>query len=87
MLNRYRDVFSENKFDMGRTHLVDTGDHRPIRQGLWRHPWARLDIIDDQVSDLVKNDCVEPAASPWAFNVVLVWKNTDHTGYAWTTEP
>ena len=42
MLNHYGDVFSENKFDMGRTHLVehtiDTGAHRPIRQGLRRHP-------------------------------------------------
>ena len=78
MLDRFGDVFSENKFDMGRTHLVehtiDTGEHRPIRQGLRRHPRAHLDVIDHQVSDLLKNDFIEPAASPWASNVVLVRK-------------
>ena len=70
-------MFSENKFDMGRTHLVehtiDTGGHRPIHQGLWRHPRAHLDIIDSQVSDLLKNDFTEPAASPWASNVEEGW--------------
>ena len=64
MLDRYGDVFLENKFDMGRTHLVehtiDTGDHRPIHQGLRRHPRAHLDIIDGHVSDLIQNDFIEP---------------------------
>jgi len=65
---------------MGRTslveHHIDTGDNRPIRQGLRRHPIAHLDEIDRQVEEL----CVEillnlqPAASPWVSNVVLVRK-------------
>ena len=64
---------------MGRTylveHVIDTGDHRPIRQGLRRHPIAHLDAIDQQVDDLLqRNDFIEPAASPWASNVVLVRK-------------
>jgi len=75
------DVFSENKFDMGRTHLVkhtiDTRAHRPNRQGIRRHPRAHLDIIDEQVDDLQRNDFVEPAASSWASNVVLVKKKKD----------
>jgi len=33
-----------------------------------------LDVIDEQVSELVKNNFVEPAASRWASNVVLVRK-------------
>jgi hypothetical protein len=53
---------------MGRTSLVehstDTGDHRPIRQGLWRHPMAHLTMIDEQVNEMLRNDLVEPAASP-----------------------
>ena len=55
-------------------HTIDTGDHRLIHQGLRRHLRAHLDIIDSQVSDLLKNDFIEPAASPWASNVVLVRK-------------
>ena len=40
----YDGVFSRGPFDMGRTTLVeqtiDTGNHRPIRQALRRHPIA-----------------------------------------------
>ena len=63
---------------MGRTtlveHPIDTGSQRPIRQGLRRHPTAHLETIDRQVDELIQNDFVEPAASPWASNVVLVRK-------------
>ena len=78
LLRDYDDIFSKSTYDMGRTHLVehsiDTGDHRPIRQPLRRHPMAHLDEIDQQVNDLLENDFIEPAASPWAANIVLVRK-------------
>ena len=35
---------------------------------------AHLDEIDQRVNDLFENDFIEPAASPWAANVVLVRK-------------
>ena len=58
LLDTYGDVFSENKFDMGRTklvvHTIDTGGNRPICQSLRRHPHAHLDIIDEQVTELKK---------------------------------
>jgi len=53
---------------------IDTGNNRPIRQALRRHPRAHLDIIDQQVNELLENGFIEPAASPWASNVVLVRK-------------
>ena len=31
-----------------------------------------MEVIDEQVDELIRNDFVEPAASPWASNVVLV---------------
>ena len=78
LLGRYDDVFSHGTFDMGRTslveHTIDTGSQRPIRQGLRRHPTAYLETIDKQVDELIQNDFVEPAASAWASNVVLVRK-------------
>jgi len=76
LLKNYDGVFSRGVFDMGRTslveHVIDTGDHRPIRQGLRRHPIAHLNAIDQQVDDLLRNDFIEPPAGPWASNVVLV---------------
>jgi len=63
---------------MGRTklveHTIDTGNHRPIRQGLRRHPLAHLEVNDKQVDEMVRNDIVKPVASSWASNVVLVRK-------------
>ena len=74
----YYYMFSRGTFDMGRTtlveHSIDTGQNRPIRQALRRHPRAHLDEIDRQVDELQDSGFVEPAASPWASNVVLVRK-------------
>ena len=71
-------IFSRGEFDIGRTPLVeyriDTGENRPIRQPLRRHPFAHLDIIDEQVETMKKSGIIEQAASPWASNVVLVRK-------------
>ena len=86
LLDKYGDVFSENKFDMGRTHLVehsiDTGANRPIRQGFRRHPRAHLEVIDEQVSELVMNDFVESAASPGRQVWCWLRKGTDRTDFA-----
>lgn len=53
---------------MGRTtlveHTIETGNSRPIRQGLRRHPAAHLDDIDRQVDEMLHHDIVEHAASP-----------------------
>ena len=88
LLYEYSDVFSRGPLDMGRTilveHTIDTGDHRPIRQGLRRHPLAHLDEIDRQVETILQNDFVEPSAIPWASNVVLVRKKMARIGYVST---
>ena len=77
-LREFDDMFSRSTFDMGRTtlveHSIDTGNQRPIRQPLRRHPRAHLEEIDRQVDELLQNGFIEPAASPWASNVVLVRK-------------
>ena len=62
LVTRYDDIFSRGSFDMGRTnvveHSIDTGNNRPIRQALRRHPRAHLDIIDQQVNELLDNDFI-----------------------------
>lgn len=78
LLRDYDDLFSRGMLDMGRTtlveHTIDTGQNRPIRQPLRRHAWAHVEEIDRQVEELQQAEFVEPAASPWASNVVLVKK-------------
>ena len=71
-------VFSKGEYDIDRTpHVecrIDTGEHRPYRQNLRQHAFAHLDAIDEQVAETTKHGTIEPAASPWASNVVLVRK-------------
>ena len=71
-------LFSKSEFDIGRTdlvqHRIDTGTHRPFRQSLRRHPVAHLPQIDQHVDEMLRHDIIEPAASPWCSNVVLIRK-------------
>ena len=68
-------IFSKGENDIVRTPLVEyrihTGTHRPIRQPLRRHPFKYLEVIDEQVEEMTKHGIVEPAASPWASNVLV----------------
>jgi len=78
LLHDYDDIFSKGPYDMGHTslveHSIDSGDSRPIRQGLRPSPAAHLDIIDQQIDEMMRHDLVEPAASPWSSYVVMVRK-------------
>jgi len=72
-------VFSKGEFDMGRTKVIpqriDTEGHKPFRQPLHRHPRVYEEFIDAQVDKMLRHDVIEPAASPWASNVVLAKKS------------
>src|SRR6266496_4679871 len=74
-----RDIFSSHEYDLGRTslmeHRIDTGDARPIRQGLRRQPQAYLQVIDEEVEKMAASGVIKPSASPWAFNIVVVSKH------------
>jgi len=71
-------VFSRSKFDIGCTniipHRIDTGDNSPHFEQLRRDPTAQLPVIDEHVQHMLEHDVIEPAASPWCSNVVMVRK-------------
>ena len=78
LLTEFRSTFSRSENDLGRTyvitHVIDTGDGRPVRQLLQRHPPAHLDAIHHHVTSILEHGVIEPARSPWASNIVLVKK-------------
>ena len=78
MLRNYCSILSTGERDLGRTsiaqHGIDTGDARPIRQPLRRHPPAHSVAIRDHVSTMLEQGIIEPTQSPWASNIVLVKK-------------
>ena len=90
LLKEYRGIISTGEHDIGRTNLVehriDTGGHRPIRQALRRHPFQHLEFIDKEVREMERHGILEPAASPWASNVVLVKKKDGSLRFLSTTE-
>ena len=78
LLTQHRTILSTGDHDVGRTplveHTIDTGDHRPIRQPLRRQPFQQQTYIDEETNRMLEYGIIEPAASPWASNVVLVKK-------------
>src|SRR6267154_2697795 len=78
IIDEYADCFSVAEFDLGRTtlvrHQIETGFSAPIRQALRRQPIAYLSEIDRQLADMEKLGIIEPSASPWASNLVVVTK-------------
>ena len=78
LLWAYQDVMSVDDFDLGYTnwasHVIDTGDSPPLREPLRRHPQAYLEAIDEQVDQMLQQEVIEPASSPWCSNIVLVRK-------------
>src|SRR6266496_180773 len=79
LIYSYRDVFSKHEYDLGRTnlmeHQIETGDARPIREGLRKQPQIHLDVIDAEIDKMAVSGVIEPSCSPWASNVVVVTKH------------
>jgi hypothetical protein len=78
IITKYSDAFSQSENDLGSTqivaHRIDTGSARPISQQLRRFPPAHVQAISEHVDSMLIQGIIEPAASPWSSNLVLVRK-------------
>lgn len=78
LLNEFKDTFSKNDHDLGRTtlgeHCIDTGDALPVRQPPRRTPRAFEGEDQRALEKLQKQGTVRPSTSPWASPIVLVRK-------------
>ena len=78
-LLRFPIVFAQGENDLGRAsavqHRIDTGNQKPFRQPLRRHPNLSLEVIDVHTDSMLQAGLIEPAQSEWASNVVLVRKS------------
>ncbi|KAL7724485.1 hypothetical protein ACLKA6_007314 [Drosophila palustris] len=57
-------------------HVITMKDDRPINQRYYPKNPAMQRIIDEQVNELLKNNCIEPSKSPHSAPIVLVGKKT-----------
>jgi len=71
-------VLSRSEYDIGRTriilHCIDTGDNTPHFEQLRHHPTTQLPMIDEHVEHMLVHNVIEPEASPWCSNVIMVRK-------------
>ena len=89
LLKSYSSLFAEKDTDSGCTDLVemtlDTGDHPPIQQRLYRTPHSRRPIIKDHINDMLQANIIRPSTSPWSSPVVMLPKK-DGSWRTLTTE-
>ena len=80
ILTDYSDVFARNPDDIGRTdwvtHVVDTGDAKPVHQRCRRFCRAHIDIIRSTIAKLSEGGIIRPSNSNWAANPVVVKKKS-----------
>ena len=78
VLLEHADLFAGGTNDFGRTskikHGINTGDAAPVRQQVRRIPPVRREEARKLLSDMVKEDVIQPSSSPWASPIVLVPK-------------
>jgi len=78
LLWKNENILSVDEFDLGYTdilqHRIDTGDSKPVREALRRHPHAHMQFIDEHVEKMQKANVIVPARSEWGSNVCLAKK-------------
>ena len=78
LLQRFHDIFSQNKMDIGTfrgvRHKIDTRSHSPVALNSRRVPLAMEEKVDEMVDQLLANKIIEETHSPWNAPIVLVAK-------------
>lgn len=85
LLWNYRDVFSKDEWDLGRTQLTEheivTENHRPIKQAPRRVPLALAEEERNAIQQLQVKGIIRPSVSPWSSPLVLVRKKNGKYGF------
>ncbi|XP_055345118.1 uncharacterized protein LOC129592977 [Paramacrobiotus metropolitanus] len=64
----------------GITHVIDTGDARPVKCNPARTSWTGREFITKHIEEMLAQDVIEPSDADWSFPVVLAAKkNGDGT--------
>ncbi len=78
ILLKYTDVFTIKGETLGRTswecHRIDVGETVPIKQQPRRIPLHQVDVVEEMINDMERDNVIRPSESPWASPVVIVAK-------------
>lgn len=82
LISDWKQVFSENEFDVGFTnmvkHSIKLDNYVPFRQKHRRIPPAEYKEVRDHIRKLLDIGIIRKSKSPWCSNIVLVRKK-DHS--------
>ena len=85
VLNEFKDIFASSNKPFGRVHDtvhgIDTGDAKPISQGLRPSGPAAREVARQEVEDMLEKGVIQPCRSPWASPIVLVKKKDGSTRF------
>ena len=80
LCERFSDVFSKNKEDIGRTNLItmdiDTGEHPPIYQKPYTLMLKHYKWVQKEEEQLKQMGIITRSVSPWASPIVIVPKKS-----------
>ena len=80
MCTEFKDIFSTNSCDIGKTPLleveIDTGDSRPITQKPYSLPLKHTEWVQRELEILEKAGVIVRSVSPWASPIMVVPKRT-----------
>ena len=83
LLLEYRDIFSKDDQDLGRTsitsHKIHTGASKPVRQLPRCLPISQVDEARKAIETMAKDGIIEQSSSPWMAPIVLVKKKDGTT--------
>ena len=85
IVSEFADIFALNPSELGRTdlvrHVINTGDHPPIKQLPHRTPFALRKQTEELIDKMLKDGVIKGSNSPWASPVVLVAKKDGSTRF------
>ena len=85
LITEFSDVFALESSELGTTdcvtHVIDTGDHSPIKQHPRRIPFVLRSKDDQLVGEMLEQGIVTHSKSPWSSPVVLVTKKDGSTRF------
>jgi len=80
LITQYRKVFAVTDKELGRTHLYQhrlrlKPDSEPPRPRLYRTNPHEREVIQKQIQEMLQNNIIKPADSPYSSPIVLVKKS------------
>ena len=78
LLKKYQECFAESSRDLGHckilTHQINTGTADPIYQQPYPSAFKQRELLQTEVTEMLKDEVIEPSSSPWSSPVILVKK-------------